>query len=133
MHRLVFIALAAATLPACLDFSGTPYEVKVDWSSSGASTEKVIARITYDDQEIIANGTLASYGHAGTALVSGETYGESIEICVELGTYEWVDHQTGFGCESGDYECDPPVREFVAKTFRCETVTLDDNHVQMTF
>ena len=135
MHRLVFIALAAAALPACpLDAGGTPYEITVDWTTAGTSSENVTARITYDDEEIITHGTLASRGHTGTALVSGETYGDSFEVCVELGTYKLVTEYSGYGCESGDYECDETTTsQFVAKSHRCAIVTPDDTHVALTF
>jgi hypothetical protein len=132
MHRLVLLAVAALSLPACIE-GPAPYEVIVDWTTVNPSSESVTAHVTYDGETIETHGSLESNGYTGTALVSGETNQTSIEICVELGNYALVDHQTGYGCESGDYACDPPVREFVATRRQCAIVTPDETLVQLTF
>lgn len=133
MHRLVvLLAAAALSLPACIA-GPAPYEVAVYWTTVNPSADPVIAHITYDGETIETHGSLDSHGYAGTALVSGETDQPTIEICVELGDYALVDHQTGYGCESGDYECDPPVREFVALRRRCTIIAPDKTQVELTF
>jgi hypothetical protein len=132
MHRLLACLVAVAALPACLD-TGSPYEVTVDWTTSNPPSESVVTQITYDGETIETHGSLESHGHSGTALVSGETYQPTIEICVELGNYAYVDHQTGYGCESGDYECDPPVYEFVPTKSSCVEVAPTETHVHLLF
>ncbi len=134
MLRLAPLALIAAALPACVLDTSTPYEVTVEWTSSGTHTDSVSARITHESQENIVHGTLESNGYAGSTLITGETNLPSFELCVELGNYEWVTTESGYGCESGDYECDTTTtREFVASRVQCTQVTPDQTTVQLTF
>jgi hypothetical protein len=134
MRFLGLLLLSCLALPACLDSSGAPYTVKVEWTTPGAHSDNVHTRITYDDDEFTTHGSLESNGHSGSALISGETVEPSISICVALGNYEYVEHMTGYGCESGDYECDvETTREFRVSQQKCTSVAPDETLASVTF